>query len=222
MRAIIDVQVWRDGLRGSSCFRQAGFMVAPTIVWVACISEASAQELLCQKFGPESFGTAVAEGEDLDGDGRDEFLVGAPETFYLGMRTGSVRVFSAECQQRLHVGGFTDEEEFGSAVAMLSDIDGDGLGDYAVAAPRADVAGQDSGRVSVFSGRSGALLYIGIRARGGRSLRHLARTRGRRRWRRLGGLDRRRTVRGSAGDEQRRGGGGLGTRRQALPSLRRW
>lgn len=49
--------------------------------------------------------------------------------------------------------------EFGSAIAKVDDIDGDGVPDLLVGAPRQDVAGNvDQGQAYLLSGRTGALL----------------------------------------------------------------
>ncbi len=49
---------------------------------------------------------------------------------------------------------------FGSSVAGIPDLDGDGLGDYAIGAPFQNSQGTEyAGEVYVFSGHSGALLY---------------------------------------------------------------
>jgi hypothetical protein len=50
-------------------------------------------------------------------------------------------------------GASADDDGFGSAVAIC-DLDGDGLGDMAVGAPRNDSAGPDAGAVYIFSGRA--------------------------------------------------------------------
>ena len=58
----------------------------------------------------------------------------------------------------LPVFGVTNGEGSRMAVAELGDINGDGIGDYAVGRPSADVGGSvDAGVVYVFLGRSGAL-----------------------------------------------------------------
>ena len=58
----------------------------------------------------------------------------------------------------LPVFGVTNGEGSRTAVAELGDINGDGIGDYAVGRPSADVGGSvDAGVVYVFLGRSGAL-----------------------------------------------------------------
>jgi hypothetical protein len=134
-------------------------IVGPAIVWFAGVEVARAQQLLCYEYQKEGFGTAVAGGEDLDGDGKDEFLVGDPLAFSMGVQTGIVHVMGVGCAEHALLAGFTVGEEFGASITVLSDIDGDGLGDFVVGAPGSDAAGIESGRVSVFSGRSRALLY---------------------------------------------------------------
>ena len=104
--------------------------------------------------GQPFFGRALAVVSDLDGDGRDDAIVGDP--FGAGF-AGSVHVFSTSSHATLltflgtEVGG-----EFGAAVAGLSDVNGDGVPDIAIGAPLEQVG---AGRVRVFSGGNGALLF---------------------------------------------------------------
>lgn len=49
-------------------------------------------------------------------------------------------------------------EEFGTSIATLGDVDGDGLDDYAVGSPRADGGQPDSGWVTVFSARDHSII----------------------------------------------------------------
>ncbi|MFO0983024.1 MAG: integrin alpha [Planctomycetota bacterium] len=53
-----------------------------------------------------------------------------------------------------------DNEGFGSAVAGVGDVDGDGHDDVAVAAPMDSIQFDEAGRVSVFSGKNGFPLYL--------------------------------------------------------------
>jgi len=50
-------------------------------------------------------------------------------------------------------------ENYGHCVARLGDLDADGIDDYAIGAPRANLAGFASGRVTVLSGADGLRLF---------------------------------------------------------------
>lgn len=83
----------------------------------------------------EYMGSAVTAG-DLDGDGRDELVVGGPGFSRAGApQTGRVHVYASGSGEPVQVldgpGAYT---RFGAAVALL-DVDGDGALDLAVSAP---------------------------------------------------------------------------------------
>ena len=100
----------------------------------------------------DGFGTSLAALGDLDGDGLDEFLVGAPQK---GAGAGYARVLSGAdgATVRTHPGSAVGDR-FGLGLTGLPDLDGDGVGEYAVGAP-----GEGGvGRVWVYSGAGGAVL----------------------------------------------------------------
>ena len=102
-----------------------------------------------------NFGWSFGNLDDLSGDGRGEIVVGAPN-WSLGNTPGAVDVFDAQLEvSLLRVDGYAVGDEFGYAVAGLSDFDGDGEPDLLVGAPEA-VSGE--GRAYVLSGTDGALL----------------------------------------------------------------
>ena len=108
--------------------------------------------------GPEDrLGHALCGLGDLDGDGFDDYALGATQQ---GVGPGYVRVVSGVNGALIHgLGGATSDESFGAALCSLGDVDGDGVGDLAVGAVFAVVDGDVRGRVDAFSGASGARLW---------------------------------------------------------------
>jgi hypothetical protein len=108
-------------------------------------------------------GHAVSKAGDFDGDGVDDFLIGAPDSGEDGILTGG--------RAYLYRGGQTGEERsamdlrfeespvydgFGSAVAADADVNGDGWPDLLVGAPTAEgAAGIRAGKVYVYFGGPG-------------------------------------------------------------------
>ena len=106
-----------------------------------------------------SFGSAVAGGGQVDGDGIPDLLVGAPRQNSGAVMNGVVYVLSGVngAVVRSHAGN-VNYAQLGYSVAFLGDIDGDGSDEYACGAPAAD---QLTGNVEVraLDGASGALLW---------------------------------------------------------------
>ncbi len=106
------------------------------------------------------FGTSVAGAGDVNRDGFNDIIVGAPGSDANGFASGMVRVLSGKTGAVLYtINGLAVSDYFGTTVAGLGDVDGDGYSDFAAGAPYADPNGPASGQVRVFSGRTGALLY---------------------------------------------------------------
>ncbi len=112
-----------------------------------------------QKYG--YFGSSVSAIPDLDGDNIRDLAVGAPQEdvhFAPWWGVGRVYIFAGSTGALLRQLTSSRPESsgyFGSAVAGLMDVDGDGAGDLLVGAPQ-----EENGRAYLFSGASGTLLRV--------------------------------------------------------------
>lgn len=110
-----------------------------------------------------AFGLAVAGSPDIDGDGGGDVIVGAPNEGLTPLAFGRAYVFSGATGNLIctlnspnpQVGG-----SFGTSVAWVPDVSGDGKPDVVVGAPNENAVGDPSGagRVYVFNGLTGELI----------------------------------------------------------------
>lgn len=113
-------------------------------------------------------GASLAGAGDINGDGADDLVIGAPSVDGGGINTGrayavfgkddTLAISLADVEQGL--GGFEmngEPAEFGdnagASVAGRVDVNGDGLMDVIVGAPQSDQAGDNSGRAYVVFGK---------------------------------------------------------------------
>ncbi|MCA8957134.1 MAG: FG-GAP repeat protein [Planctomycetes bacterium] len=106
------------------------------------------------------FGSATTVVSDLDGDGLEDIIVGAPMTSAGALETGEVYALSSKAGKVLYsVVGTGFRPKLGTSVARLGDVDGDGIDDYVAGSPDESGTLLGSGSVTVISGRSGTVLY---------------------------------------------------------------
>ncbi|HVS18761.1 MAG TPA: VCBS repeat-containing protein, partial [Planctomycetota bacterium] len=130
--------------------------------WIALSTQARSQSLLEWKgVAPnQRLGSVVETVPDVDGDGVEDVLVASPFLAYAGFQSGAVGLHSGVGGGLLlTVGGDAPGDHAGWSVVGLEDIDGDGLGDFAVGAIDADTPEAGAGRVRVHSGAGGAVLF---------------------------------------------------------------
>ncbi len=118
--------------------------------------------------GVGSLGAAVAVSPDIDGDGIDDLVLGAPSSTVAADSDGQVFVFYGSTQQWLGLldvesadASFAGESELsmaGEALSAGGDLDGDGLADLLVGAPRYPY-GDQTGKTYLLGSSTTSYLY---------------------------------------------------------------
>ncbi len=105
-------------------------------------------------------GRSLDGAGDVDGDGFPDLVLGAPYMAVNGAGSGGVRVFSGKDGSVLYtVLGESFNDLFGTSVAGIGDLNGDGLAEVLAGAPGEDELGPDSGSARVLSGPGGAVQF---------------------------------------------------------------
>ncbi|MEK7952855.1 hypothetical protein [Luteolibacter soli] len=114
--------------------------------------------LLSTVTGPDGsqFGSVLQNAGDQNGDGVDDLYVSAPTA---GGYYGAVHLLSVADGTTLGIfepaGSFTN---FGTTLATVGDIDGDGRADVAIGSPGYRLNGNSAGKVSLFRSSDGGLV----------------------------------------------------------------
>jgi hypothetical protein len=106
--------------------------------------------------GGDEFGFAVSTAGDVNGDGYDDYLVGAPSHDSAGLDAGRAYLFLGGAipsgTPAKSWDGDVSGARFGAAVTGGFDFNGDGYGDFAVGAPWSNSGATRAGRVEIYLG----------------------------------------------------------------------
>ena len=92
----------------------------------------------------DEFGTSVSHIGDVNDDGFDDLIVGAPGDDNNGFESGSARVLSgSDGSELFEFNGESADDRFGFSVSGAGDVNGDGIADFIVGAP--NVGGLNNG-----------------------------------------------------------------------------
>src|SRR5262245_60032407 len=95
--------------------------------------DATALVTLTGEAPTDQFGWAAERLGDINGDGAEDFIVGAPSsTAGGGLNAGRAYVYSGRDGTPLNVVTGAPGDRTGYSVAGIPDTDGDGVGDYAI------------------------------------------------------------------------------------------
>lgn len=101
------------------------------------------------------YGLSVACPGDLDGDGRTDLLVGAPDEAKSSGHAHVLRGKPDGTFAEWYVLSGPTQGQFGSNVAGLGDLDGDGRPEFAVTAPNENTGGAGAGAVYIYRAADG-------------------------------------------------------------------
>ncbi len=108
----------------------------------------------------DGLGFTVSGAGDVNSDGFDDLIVGAPNQDAGGSDAGGAYVYSGQTGDLLYKFiGKVAVDKFGYSVSGANDVDNDGYDDLLIGSRFSDIGGRSSGRADVYSGQTGEILY---------------------------------------------------------------
>ena len=110
----------------------------------------------------DQFGWCIVATGDLDGDGRSDVAIGAPSAAVAGSFRGAVTLASSATGATIReVAGDLPDHLFGQMLTALDDVDGDRVGELAIAAPGGRIeSAPGTSEVTIVSGATGKRLRL--------------------------------------------------------------
>jgi len=145
----------RDVVVGAPLFNGAGGVNSGGVFVYSPLTGTILRAVYGSSIGDE-LGRSVAGGGDINNDGRDDFVAGAPEYDGLGSDSGMVRAYSGLNGGQLYsILGVSGDGRLGASVAIAGDVNLDGFVDFAAGAPGIS---SGAGQARIYSGASGSLI----------------------------------------------------------------
>jgi hypothetical protein len=174
-----DVAVAAKGsARGGAEDTGAVYLLYGRTVWPAVMALGDADAVLTGDQAYEQAGTAVSPAGDVDGDGRGDLLVGAPNAdvageddglAYLLLGDGERIVGEVPLRSRAtRLQSQAASARLGWSLAPLGDFDGDGLDDFVIGSSTAPIAPDDPGAAWIVLGGPGLVDSVDLDDRGTR------------------------------------------------------
>lgn len=138
-----------------------GLWISCFVLSTCCSAQLSREKVIYGAADLDQYGAAVDAVGDMNSDGIPDYIVGIRFNDFAGAEAGSAEIISGSDGTILRTFyGDSAGDNFGTAVAGLGDIDGDGTEDVIVGSPLDDFNGNtDCGSIRVLSGATGTTIF---------------------------------------------------------------
>ncbi len=120
------------------------------------LPEAISQRFFTGEAAGDLFGNSVSSAGDVNGDGYDDLIVGAPYNDAAGAAAGRAYIYFGDDVvdniADVILDGAAIGDHFGNSVSTAGDVNGDGFSDVIVGAYTNDAGGTDAGSAYIYFG----------------------------------------------------------------------